>query len=30
MQQYLNHQIDAGKFLEGVDKKVRMMQMEGY
>lgn len=30
MQQYLSHQIDAGKFLEGVDKKVRMMQMEGY
>ena len=30
MQQYLNRQIDAGKFLEGVDKKVRMMQMEGY
>lgn len=30
MQQYLNHQIDAGKFLDGVDKKVRMMQMEGY
>ena len=29
VQQYLDRQISAAQFLQNVDKKVRMMQMEG-
>lgn len=29
MQQYMNGQIDVSQFLKGIDKKVRMMMMEG-